>query len=104
MAVPLKIAQSAAALRKPLPHDKRQYVSLDMPDYVEPQLCTLVDNPPERGWVYEIKFNGYRIQAALRSRKGLDWTHRFPEIAQVCSILPECIIDGEICPSINMAC
>lgn len=102
--IPLRVAKYGAALRKSLPKSQRQYVSGGMPDYVAPQLCTLVDNPPERGWVHEVKFDGYRIQArvesgraVLRSRKGLDWTHRFPEIAQVCSMLPECIIDGEIC-------
>jgi bifunctional non-homologous end joining protein LigD len=76
-----------------------------MPDYIDPQLCTLVDKVP-RGdeWVHEIKLDGYRIQAktlgvntVLRSRKGLDWTHRFPEIANACNDLPDCIIDGEIC-------
>jgi len=75
-----------------------------MPDYIDPQLCTLVENVPGKGWLHEIKFDGYRIQARvergktiLRSRKGLDWTHRFPEIAGDCSALPNCIIDGEIC-------
>lgn len=75
-----------------------------MPDYIEPQLCTLTDEAPGRGWVHEIKFDGYRIQArieghtcVLRSRKGLDWTHRFPEIGRACEVLPDCIIDGEIC-------
>ncbi len=39
-------------------------------------------------WLHEIKFDGYRIQmrvedgtATLRTRKGLDWTKVFPEIA-----------------------
>ena len=95
---------SASALRKTLPKSKRQYVSAGMPEYIEPQLCTLVDQAPGRGWVHEIKFDGYRMQGriaggvcVLRSRKGLDWTHRFEEIAAACADLPDCIIDGEIC-------
>lgn len=94
----------AASLRKSLPKSRRQYGSAPMPEFVEPQLCTLVDRPPGRGWLHEIKLDGYRIQArvaagkaTLRSRKGLDWSHRFPEIAAACGELPDCIIDGEIC-------
>jgi bifunctional non-homologous end joining protein LigD len=75
-----------------------------MPDFIEPQLALLVDEVPSEGWVHEIKFDGYRMQGRvsngkciLRSRKGLDWTHRFPEIVKACEKLPDCIIDGEIC-------
>jgi len=76
-----------------------------MPNYIEPQLCTLLDTAPDGSqWVHEVKLDGYRIQArisgvctVLRSRKGLDWTDRFPEIANACNDLPDCIIDGEIC-------
>lgn len=70
-----------------------------------PQLCRLVDRPPVGGvWVHEIKFDGYRMQlraangrAVLRTRKALDWTDRFPEIASEAHQFPDCIIDGEIC-------
>ncbi len=54
--------------------------------------------------MHEIKFDGYRMQlrvaggkAKLFTRKGLDWTAKFPEIAEEGSGLPDCIIDGEIC-------
>lgn len=102
--LPLRIALNGAAVRKTLPKSQRQYVGARMPEYIEPQLCTLTDDVPGDGWVYEIKFDGYRIQArveggtaVLRSRKGLDWTHRFPEIARQCEGLPDCIVDGEVC-------
>ena len=36
-------------------------------------------------------------RALLRTRKALDWTQRFPEIAREGRALPDCIIDGEIC-------
>lgn len=104
MAVPERAARSMSAERAALPKSKRQYVSLDMPEYIGPQLCTLVDEAPGAGWVHEIKFDGYRMQgrtqrgsSVLRSRKGLDWTNRFPEIAEACCELPDSIVDGEIC-------
>ncbi len=61
-----------------------------MPDFVAPQLCTSVERPPSgAGWVHEIKFDGYRMQlrvedgkATLKTRKGLDWTDKFPAIAK----------------------
>jgi len=75
-----------------------------MPPFIEPQLCTLVDQPPGTpGWVHEIKLDGYRLQlrvergkARLLTRKGLDWTPKFPEIARTAQPLPDCIVDGEV--------
>lgn len=75
-----------------------------MPEFVEPQLCRLVSRPPdEAGWVHEIKFDGYRLQlrvaagqAVLRTRKGLDWSERFPEICAAAAALPDCMLDGEV--------
>jgi bifunctional non-homologous end joining protein LigD len=76
-----------------------------MPSFVAPQLAKLLEAPPGGdGWVHEVKFDGYRMQmrvedgkARLRTRKGLDWTDNFPEIAEDGAGLPDCIIDGEIC-------
>ena len=76
-----------------------------MPPFVAPQLARLLESPPSGShWVHEVKFDGYRMQmrvengkAKLRTRKGLDWTERFPEIARDGNALPDCIIDGEIC-------
>jgi bifunctional non-homologous end joining protein LigD len=75
-----------------------------MPDFVPFELCTLVDRPPAGdGWCHEIKFDGYRMQlrveggeAALLTRKGLDWTDKFGAIAKAGSALPDALIDGEI--------
>jgi bifunctional non-homologous end joining protein LigD len=36
-------------------------------------------------------------KGALRTRKGLDWSARFPEIAADGRKLPDCIVDGEAC-------
>jgi bifunctional non-homologous end joining protein LigD len=75
-----------------------------MPDFVAPELCMLVDRPPDAaGWCHEIKFDGYRVQlrveggdARLKTRKGLDWTEKFEAIAKEASSLPDVLIDGEI--------
>jgi bifunctional non-homologous end joining protein LigD len=76
-----------------------------MPDFIAPQLCKTLTRPPSvDGWIHEIKFDGYRIQmrvehgnVTLKTRKGLDWTAKWSAIAQSASVLPDCIIDGEIC-------
>ena len=76
-----------------------------LPKFVEPQLCRLVDQPPSGpDWVHEVKFDGYRLQlrvkdgkARLLTRKGLDWTVKFPAIAKSATDLPDAIIDGEVC-------
>jgi bifunctional non-homologous end joining protein LigD len=75
-----------------------------MPSFVPPMLCKLVERPPESsGWVHEVKFDGYRMQlrveggkAALRTRKGLDWTARFSSIVREARTLADGIYDGEI--------
>lgn len=75
-----------------------------LPRFVAPQLCRLEDRPPPGpGWVHEIKFDGYRVQARIEAgkavlftRKGLDWSDHFPEIARALKSLPDCILDGEV--------
>jgi bifunctional non-homologous end joining protein LigD len=76
----------------------------EMPEFVALELCTAVEQPPNgAGWGHEIKFDGYRVQlrvedgeAALRTRKGLDWTDKFKAIAKGSAALPDAMIDGEI--------
>lgn len=76
-----------------------------MPSFIPPQLCRSEDRPPsDKGWLHEIKFDGYRIQmrveggtARLLTRKGLDWTKRFKQIAADAGVLADAIIDGEVC-------
>jgi len=73
--------------------------------FVPIQLCKGVDHPPSAtGWAHEIKFDGYRLQigigggqAVLRTRKGLDWSDRFPELATDAAGWPDAVIDGELC-------
>lgn len=82
----------------------RKAPSAEMPAFIEPQLCRIVERPAnDAGWVHEIKFDGYRIQmrveagkVTLKTRKGLDWTSKFKAIAAAAAGLPDAIIDGEI--------
>jgi bifunctional non-homologous end joining protein LigD len=77
-----------------------------LPDFVTPQLATLVAAPPSGdAWLHEMKFDGYRIlcridkgRATLWSRNARDWTVRFPGIAAVAARLPvrQAFLDGEI--------
>jgi bifunctional non-homologous end joining protein LigD len=77
-----------------------------LPDFVLPSLATLHSTPPSgRGWGHEIKFDGYRMQARLDhrkvrllTRKGLDWTEKFPNVAAAVARLAArtALIDGEV--------
>src|SRR5215216_6587674 len=41
-----------------------------MPPALEPQLATLVEAPPEQDdWLYEIKYDGYRLLARIAQEK-----------------------------------
>jgi bifunctional non-homologous end joining protein LigD len=73
---------------------------------VAPELAAPVDNPPAgTGWVHEIKFDGYRLMARvdrgrvkLLTRKGLDWTTKFPTLKKALEALPvvTAYLDGEM--------
>ena len=72
----------------------------------------------KEGWLFEVKLDGYRMRAAcqdgqpiLYSRKGLEYTESFPEIARAVKAIPYegVILDGELVvlnqagkPSFNM--
>lgn len=81
-----------------------------LPAY-NPQLALLVGAPPGGGgWFHEIKYDGYRIGAAIRpgtagrdvrllSRRGIDWTDKFTTIAAAAAALPvqgPTLLDGEV--------
>jgi bifunctional non-homologous end joining protein LigD len=75
-----------------------------LPAFIEPQLTKPMEKPPAGpGWAHEIKFDGYRMQlrtergkARLLTRKGLDWSAKFPEIVAAGAKLGDGIIDGEV--------
>jgi len=60
-----------------------------LPETLSPQLATLAKSAPTHGdWLYEIKFDGYRLltriakgQAAIFTRGGHDWTHKMQPLA-----------------------
>lgn len=76
------------------------------PERLTPQLATQVGEPPAGDeWLHEIKFDGYRTLAfrdgeavRLITRGGLDWTHRYGDLADAFRALPcrEAVVDGEV--------
>ena len=76
------------------------------PKFTDLQLATLVDEAPEGDdWLHEIKFDGYRVLAAIGggvvrcyTRSGLDWTEKFTGIAQALGAIDcaSALIDGEV--------
>jgi bifunctional non-homologous end joining protein LigD len=74
--------------------------------FVEPGLATRVDDAPKGdAWMHEIKYDGYRIQAAvsgdsvrLYTRTGLDWTAKFQSVADALAALnlKDVLLDGEV--------
>lgn len=83
------------------------------PSFISPQLAEQSSvAPDQKEWIHEIKLDGYRIQIQIRSnkkngrtvreaklftRKGLDWTHRMPDIARAAEALhvKDAVLDGE---------
>ncbi len=73
-----------------------------------PMLATLAEEVPKGDdWLFEIKWDGYRIvaglsggEAELRTRKDQDYTERFANVARALPKAlktPDCVVDGEVC-------
>jgi len=110
---PGKLKEETAAA-----HPKRNIARIDpaklkgarktsrLPAKISPQLATLVEEaPPGKGWISEIKFDGYRMVARIEnskvkiySRNGNLWTEKLPTIAKSLARLKveQAWIDGEI--------
>lgn len=77
-----------------------------MPEFVPPQLATLIDKPPSGDeWLHELKFDGYRLLCHLEGRQirfwtrnRKDWTAKFANVGKAIKSLPvkTAIFDGEI--------
>lgn len=77
-----------------------------MPEFVPPQLATLVDKPPSgEEWLHELKFDGYRLLCHLQrgqvrfwTRNENDWTAKFTGLGKAVKTLPvkSAILDGEV--------
>jgi len=80
---------------------------VSLPDFRPPELATLVDAVPQgSGWIFEMKYDGYRCLAAiagekvrLYTRNGNDWTTQFGAIREPLAGLTKgsALIDGELC-------
>jgi bifunctional non-homologous end joining protein LigD len=79
----------------------------ELPDFLDPQLATLVPKPPVgKRWIHEVKFDGYRLEVRIQAgrvklltRSGLDWTKRFgKDLVAAFAELPAgtALIDGEL--------
>ena len=80
-------------------------MSSGLPQSLAPQLATLVEKAPSGDWLYEIKFDGYRIltriqggEVRLLTRNGHDWTSRLPQQAKALAALKlqDSWLDGEV--------
>jgi bifunctional non-homologous end joining protein LigD len=81
-------------------------VEAPLPDKLTPQLATLATGVPLTGtWLYEIKFDGYRIlaridkgKATLFTRNGHDWSAKMPGLVRELEQLglQSAWLDGEI--------
>ncbi|WP_460159162.1 DNA ligase D [Pseudomonas sp. S1_H07] len=76
-----------------------------LPDTLKPELATLVESAPDGEWLYEIKFDGYRVMARIEhgdvrllTRNGHDWTHKLPRQAEALAELglESAWLDGEM--------
>jgi bifunctional non-homologous end joining protein LigD len=77
------------------------------PTWIKPELATLVKGAPEgTEWLHEMKLDGYRMHARLENgrvnvltRRGNDWTTKYPSIAKEIAGLPaqSAYLDGELC-------
>jgi bifunctional non-homologous end joining protein LigD len=99
---PAKQAAKPRAREKP---NKAEPTADRIPAQLAPELATLVTQPPNGNWLYEIKFDGYRMLARISegnvrlfSRNGNDWTARLPLQAEAIAALGlhDSWLDGEM--------
>ena len=101
----VSVAKQAANKTKPAYQRSIPYKTL--PKKLAPQLATLRKAPPgdDGDWLYELKFDGYRIltrieskNATLYTRNGNDWSDRLPQLTARLNALelPDGWYDGEI--------
>ncbi|MCF9004437.1 DNA ligase D [Pseudomonas syringae] len=100
-----KAATSKSKAPTPAAKPTRRKAKAAFPDTLSPQLATLVEAPPAGDWLYEIKFDGYRMltriegdDVRLFTRNGHDWTERLPELVKALKgmKLRDSWFDGEV--------
>jgi bifunctional non-homologous end joining protein LigD len=104
---PVRAAGAAAPVAKVADGPPAGARKAALPDALQPELATLVDEPPAdpQNWIYEIKFDGYRMLARaqrgrikLITRNGNDWTHKLGQLRNALEAmeLPDGWYDGEV--------
>jgi ATP-dependent DNA ligase len=71
--------------------------------FIDPCIPSRAPKPPSGpGWVHEIKHDGYRLivrregdAVRLFTRRGFDWTERYPAIAAAAACRQSFTLDGE---------
>jgi bifunctional non-homologous end joining protein LigD len=86
--------------------DLSNAVERSMPDRIEPMLATLASTPfSDPDWLYEVKWDGYRVEAVIRGGKAKLWTRNlkdaetyFPGLLTPPTWIDarEAIVDGEV--------
>ena len=92
---------------------RRRVELASRPAWIKPQLAKLVEKAPDGpDWLHELKFDGYRMHARfdagrvqILTRRGNDWTDKYPTIAKSISGLTaqNAYLDGELCGCCPMA-
>ncbi|KQW59271.1 DNA ligase D [Variovorax sp. Root411] len=101
---PRKVATKAAPVKKA---EKKTTKKSPLPATFLPQLATLAASPPSSpgDWLYELKFDGYRLLARIDkgkvrcfTRNGHDWTAKLSALEEALAKLPTASawLDGEI--------
>jgi len=77
-----------------------------MPDFITPMRATLATEPfSDPDWLFEVKWDGYRVEAVIRDGRSRIWTRNrqdaatyFPDLAGEASWIEarEAIVDGEV--------
>ena len=107
---PAATKRAKAAPKKTVPRNglaaELQKLPASKPRFIAPMKPKLLEQPPSAGdWIYELKFDGFRIIAvkngekvSLVSRNGNELAARFAEVADAVRALPvnDCVIDGEV--------
>jgi bifunctional non-homologous end joining protein LigD len=77
-----------------------------MPQFIEPMAATLADRPfSDDDWLFEVKWDGYRVEAVVRDGRVRLWTRRgndagtyFPDLTGAPTWISarQAIVDGEV--------
>ncbi|CAB3906785.1 DNA ligase D [Achromobacter ruhlandii] len=106
--VPAAAPSAMAPPDDPPPSGQLPGEPADLPRQLKPQLATLAEGVPSQArddWLYEMKFDGYRLLARLDhgevrlyTRNGHDWAPKLPHLAAALRRMPleTAWLDGEI--------